>query len=452
MIFSEVIPEPTPAGEFALQAERRSTWAADGLYRDGMFHGPAFQGVLSLDRIGDDGAEATLAVGSTDDFFRSDPHPAFITDPVLLDQPGQVVGLWTAECLDTAYVIFPFYLEALHLYAYPKTAERARCRARIHLIGEQRVRSDLDIIGLDERVWARLVGWEDRRFDLPRAFHRFLLSPQEVTLSQPWPAPVASLPSPADLLVYRLSLDDFPKDFFFAHGGLWGRVLAHLILSRRERALWRSLRSPELRRIEWLLGRVAAKDAVREHVRRRHAMALCPADVEILPDENGRPLVRGSWVERLPCAPTVSLSHSGGVAVAAVGLGEAGAAVGVGIDIERVGHMRDEAEGVAFTPPEQELLSSVRQAAPDEWPLRLWCAKEAAAKALGHGLRGGPQALVVQALDASRGMVHLVPAGELARRAQERNTDSTLTAFTVREDGLIAAVCLGGVERPTTEK
>lgn len=420
LVFAEALPEPPPAGEFALTAAGPSRWTPERLYEDGMFHGPAFRGIVAMDEVGEDGATATLAVKPARGLLRSQPDPAFLTDPVLLDQPGQVVGLWTAERLETGYVIFPFALEALHLYAHPPADEQLACRARIALIGEQRVRSDLDIVGPDGRLWARFVGWEDRRFDLSRDFHRLLLAPAEVTLSRPWPALAAHSPG---LLVRRLGPADFPKDFFTAYGGLWTRVLAHLVLSRSERALWHALRLPERRRLEWLLGRLAAKDAVRAHVRERLGLTLSPAEVEILPDENGRPMVQGIWTEQLPRAPRVSISHTAGLAVAAVGDSD-----GVGVDVERLGHLTEAAEAMAFSAEERELLAGLRQDAAAEWPLRLWCAKEAAAKALGRGLAGGPQALTVANVEAAAGLARVVAHG----KAQ--------TAFTLRDGDLIAAV------------
>src|SRR5262249_14610087 len=153
-------PEPPVAGAFPLQDERPSQWTLEGLYRDFMFHGAAFRGVVSMDRWGKDGAEATLQVLPATDLLRSTPQPAFVTDPVLLDQPGQVVGFWMAEPLDSGYVVFPFLVEALHLYGpAPSASTRVTCQARIALVGGQQVRSDLDIIGPDGRVVARFIGW-----------------------------------------------------------------------------------------------------------------------------------------------------------------------------------------------------------------------------------------------------------------------------------------------------
>ena len=57
---------------------------------------------------------------------------------------------------------------------------------------------------------------------------------------------------------------------------------------------------------------------------------------------------------------------------------------------------REGFESVAFTPEEHSLLSSL-DAPTEEWFLRLWCAKEAVAKATGRGLVGGPGGLKIQA-------------------------------------------------------
>jgi phosphopantetheine--protein transferase-like protein len=253
------------------------------------------------------------------------------------------------------------------------------------------------------------------------------------------------LPEGEELQARQLSLDAFPNDFFTAHGGIWQQVLVHLVLSRRERDIWHSLRTPESRRLEWLLGRVVAKDAVRQHLKQRYDLVLCPADIEILPDDDGRPVCQGVWTDQLPGVPILSLSHTSGVAMAVAG--DCSAGVGVGVDIEHVGRMSEDMEGLAFTSEEQELLSSVRNANSDDWPLRFWCAKEAVAKALGKGMVGGPRALVVKSLDDSTGAVRVKLDGEMARRRPEFN--NTLIAHTAREGDLIVATAL--CERSTYE-
>jgi phosphopantetheinyl transferase len=295
------------------------------------------------------------------------------------------------------------------------------------------VRSDLAVFGSDDRIRLRIAGWEDQRFDLPDPFFRFVFSsPRERVLSEPWSTP--TLPLPQGFHARHLSLEGYPDGFFTASGGIWRRVLAHAVLSRRERKLWLSLETPEPRRLEWLLGRVAAKDAVRQHLKQRYDFLLCPADVEILPDEHGRPVVQA--IGGVPIVPIVSLSHAKGVAVAVVGDGSA--ADGVGIDIEPVGRLDATVSSLAFTPDEQALLSALNVADRDGWPLRLWCAKEAVSKALGQGLVGGPHGVVVESFDADTGSVHVHLAGQMAGQFPAENGDS-IAAYTVLDRGLIVA-------------
>jgi phosphopantetheinyl transferase len=440
MLMAEAYPAPPARAPLALAGERPSRWAPGDLYRHGMFHGPAFRGVVSMDRWGEDGAEATLQTRPAADLFASTRQPSLITDPVLLDQPGQVVGFWTAEHLERGFVVFPSHLEALHLYAAPSSApQRLTCQARIALVGEQQVRSDLDVVDGSGRLVARLVGWWDRRFDLPRDFVRFLYAPGEATLGRPWPAPMAARSGAPGLEAWRLGLDDFPEGFFTSHGGVWQRALAYAVLSRKERELWRGLRTPESRRVEWLLGRVLAKDALRATLQRLYGLRLAPADVEILPDPEGRPVAAGAWTSQVPRVPILSVSHADGVAVALVG--DAEAAAGVGVDVERALPMAGDAQRLAFTTGEQALLTSLGAGGEDVWPLRLWCAKEAVAKALGLGLLGGPRALVAEHLDAENGTVRLRLSGEMAARLPAVN-GRTLVAHTSRDSGLVVATSL----------
>jgi 4'-phosphopantetheinyl transferase EntD len=436
MLLAEAYPAPPAAGTFALADERPSRFSPGDLYREVMFHGPAFRGVANLDRWGRDGATATLRTLPADGLFASTRQPAFVTDPVLMDQPGQVVGMWTADHLDRGFVVFPFHLEALHLFAPPPPAGRTlQCQARIALVGEQQVRSDLDVVD-GERVIARLAGWWDRRFDLPSEFVRFLYTPSSAALGRPWPAPLAGWSGAEAFEAWRLGTDDFPENFLTSHGGVWQRALARAVLGRQERERWQALRVPEPRRVEWLLGRVVAKAALRAWLEKHHGLKLAPADLEILPDANGRPVPSGAWTRGLPHVPVLSLAHANGIAVAVAGPGEA--AAGVGVDLEHAAQVSDDAGRVAFSDDERALLAA---AGGDEWPLRLWCAKEAAAKALGLGLAGGPRALVATALDAAAGTVTLRVAGEVAERLPAAD-GRTVVSHTARERDLVVASSL----------
>ncbi len=438
---------PPPAGAFPLRSARASRWENDRLYKDGMFHGPAFQGVVSMDRWGEDGAEATLQVPEKRSHFADRREPAYVTDPVLLDLPGQVVGFWTAEHLDRGYVVFPFRLERLDLYGpRPVEGERFACRAKIALAGEGQVRSDLDVVAGDGTLRARLGGWWDRRFDLPRSFARLLLAPLEAELGEPWPLETGGVFNLEDYRGCQIDSAAFPDSFFTAHDGFWAEVLARAVLGLRERQQWKDLTLPAPRRLEWLFGRVAAKGAARRLLEERHGISVRPADVEIVKDEAGRPGLDGAWSASIPRPLFLSISHSGGVAVAVAGAagGIPGGAEGhgIGVDMERLGRTRDEFADAAFTAEEQGLFSGFAEAERAEWALRCWCAKEAVAKALGRGFMGNPRNLIARRLDVNTGSVVVAMSPTMAE-AHPSLGGGAIAAMTWREKDRIygASTC-----------
>jgi phosphopantetheine--protein transferase-like protein len=412
VVFGESGLDRLQAGEFPLQSERPSRWSPDRLYPEVMFHGPSWQGVASVDRTGEDGTEGTLRVLPTDHFFRSIPHPRFLTDPLLLDAAGQLVGFWTAEHLETGFHVFPFRVEAVHIYGTTlRQGELVQGRARVALMGEWQVRSDIDIVGPDGRLLMRLIGWWDRRFDLPDKFYRLRTSPQAALLSTPWPAPVAGFSAPEAFTCCLL--DELSRDLLEVSGNIWQCALAHLVLNRRERETWRSLNGPEGHRSAWLLGQAAAKDAVRLFLKRRYGVELCPADIDISADAHERPRARGAWVEKLERVPVVSIAHADGIAVAVAG--DDGQCHGIGIDIERLRRLEEGFENNAFTARERGLLSSLDASVREEWSLRLWCAKEAVRKAIGRGIARGPRTLEIDDFEIRTGSVEIALSGELIK-------------------------------------
>jgi phosphopantetheinyl transferase/acyl carrier protein len=446
MVFASARPAPEPAPPFMLRGGRPSRWLPSQLYTRGMFHGPAFQAVVSIDQWGEDGAVATLRVPSFDRFLRSHQAPAFIAEPVILDAAGQLIGFWTMEHLETGFVVFPYRLEALDFYGPPLTPfEEVSCRARSVLMDGGRVRSDIEIVDCADQVRMRLVGWEDRRFNLSRQFYDFTLNPGAVRLSEPWKTPLGRFDGDGRYHCRRIG--SFAEGFFEAHYGFWEKVLAYLVLNRAERRVWQGMTGPKRRRVEWLLGRVAAKEAVTTLIQERFGLALCPADVEIGNDERGRPVVRGVWLSALrgnESSIAVSISHAAGMAVAIAGLIEPGGPIGgIGVDVEPV-HRRDQGFAeLAFSSAEQRLLADLDGDGEEAWALRLWCAKEAAGKALGYGLVDGPQGIVVRRVDPHTGIVQVGLSGEMAHRFPAMNGHE-ITAFTAREGELVVASVVGG--------
>jgi acyl transferase domain-containing protein len=431
--FGQARPAAPQLPVFAPRGARASAWTPDRLYRDGMFHGPAFQVVRSIDAHGEDGNTATLVAPAPRGLFADGDAPDLLTEAVLLDAAGQVLAFWAKEHCGAQFDFFPFRVEAIRIFQPPPPpGVPVRCDVRASLSGSQQTTCDIDLVDANGRAIYRIEGWEDRRFELPRALLQLRIAPREAMLATPWDAAIAGLPDAAGLACCRI--DSIPEELIEANHGIWAQMLAHLVLGRRERALWAALAGPVKRRHEWLLGRAAAKDALRRLLLARHGVVVPAADVEILPDAYGRPEVHGAWRDRLGVSPVVSLAHTGGVAVALAALdGRA-----LGIDIERISARAEGFEAVAFGPDEHRLLSTLDADAQREWRLRFWCAKEAVGKALGRGLAHGIRALQVTGAGVGDGAVRLRLADSLEAEfpAMARRD---LVTFTTREGDYVSS-------------
>jgi phosphopantetheinyl transferase len=211
------------------------------------------------------------------------------------------------------------------------------------------------------------------------------------------------------------------EDFCAQSGAICLRIIAHALLGPVERDEWRALQVPVRRKREWLFGRGALKEAVRAWVMERSGHLLYPSDILVSHDERGAPMVSGWWCDTLTPSPQVSLSHTASRCL--VGVAPAGQALGV--DLEELGRIRKpELLATWLAPQEAALVTGLSGPALDERLLRLWCAKEAASKALGIGLQGRPEAFVVSALDAAFDnlLVSHVQGNVEAKVAREANT------------------------------
>jgi 4'-phosphopantetheinyl transferase len=143
-----------------------------------------------------------------------------------------------------------------------------------------------------------------------------------------------------------------------------------------ERARLAQLRVAK-RRADWRLGRWTGKRAVAA------ALGIAAERVAVIAAAGGAPL---ALLDGVPAPLAISLSHAGGRGLCAV----AAAGVAVGCDLEVVAPRASAFAGDYFTAAEQVLAGG------DPRRVTLvWCAKEAALKALGEGLREDPRAVEV---------------------------------------------------------
>jgi acyl transferase domain-containing protein/phosphopantetheinyl transferase len=337
-------PWPIPADE------RVPELAASRLYSDRwMFHGPRFQGVSELTGIGQRHVRAVLTT------------PA--APGALLDNVGQVFGYWVMTTLPERTVVFPMHLGRIRFHGpHPEPGTRVDCSVRVTRITDTTVVADAQL-SIDGTVWAEFTDWTDRRFDSNPDTVAVERTPERATLSKI---------QPGGWMLLREYWSDVASR----------ELIMRNHLGRAERDYYEKV--PLRGRRQWLLGRIAAKDAVRTWLWAHGSGPLFPAEVAIGNDAQGKPFVRGE----LP-AIEVSLAHSADLAVAMA------RPAGCGIDIEEVVERAPGAVFIALGNAERALLGSLTPRT--FWFTRFWAAKEAAAKADGTGLDGAPRRFVVTA-------------------------------------------------------
>jgi acyl transferase domain-containing protein/phosphopantetheinyl transferase len=380
VLLSQALPAAPPPQAWSDKPERPIAVTADAdLYRLGMFHGPRLRGVKHLRRWADDAIEADMEVLPVNDYFAFTAQPQLQTDAALLDAVGQLAGYWLAEQHGWTLSCFPFRVVRYVQYGLPlPPGTRVLGRARLQRtpVG---LEAHFDIIGPDGQVFARLEGWQDRVFEMPERFVSYRSDPQRQSMSQPFPVARAGM-------AVRV-LTALPENFLTMGFAIWMRVLAYMVLGTEERQQFYALPATGTRREEWLMGRIAAKETLREWIRHTLGRSVAAADIEIQPDASGRPQARCTLLSGV-ALPAISISHSRRWAAAAITVTPQCA---IGVDYQRLAGVNfDSLLAGGFDPSE---TASFRVAPAAEQPrlaVALWSAKEAAAKASGHGLGGRP--------------------------------------------------------------
>ncbi|WTX86358.1 polyketide synthase dehydratase domain-containing protein [Streptomyces sp. NBC_00637] len=372
-------PQPPAAWPIDPGAERTPDHTAAQLYDERwMFHGPAFQGVTELTAIGDRHVRGVITTPSA--------------PGALLDNVGQILGYWIMATRTERTVVFPVGMREMRFHgSHPSPGTAVGCLVRITSLTDAFLEAEVQLT-VRGRVWAQIHGWQDRRFDndpKTRPVERF---PEHHTLSETRPGGWQLLherwPDLASReLIMRNSLGGVERSQYAQH-------------------------APRGRR-QWLLGRIAVKDAVRRWLWDQGEGPVFPAELRVRNDDAGRPYVTGVHGRVLP-ALDVSLAHCAEAAVAIVRPHTPGP--GPGIDIEEVADRAPETLAAALGDGELRLLRELSAGSGDSealWFTRFWTAKEAVAKAEGTGFDGRPRDFAV--LDATPAGDRLTVAGRLER-------------------------------------
>ena len=342
-----VAPQLTP--DIGKQLEISIT--PEQIYEGHMFHGPGYQGIRQVTGIGDKGINGIIAGGAG--------------KGSLLDNAGQLFGLWLQLTLPKDRIAFPVKIKEITFYQPLEDQHGSfECTCVLTELNDEFATADF-VMKRDGEVWATLSGWQNRRLEIDEPLWAVSMSP----------------------LRNRLSQEVLPGIFLFHNA--YSRVVSWDFILKRyfnqeEKKHYRSL--PPNKRKEWMISRVAVKDAVRTLINSSLHQACYPIEFAVQSDALQRPFVTGGLTEGIH----ISLAHKDLEAVAIA------AHSSVGIDIELIAERSEGFMSLSFTEAERLLLQG-RDVA--EWSTRFWVAKEAYGKMLGQGLKGNPKAYEVRAVN-----------------------------------------------------
>lgn len=376
--------------------------SASAIYDDRwMFHGPAFRGIEKLVHCG-----SNHILGK----IRSLPLPG-----ATLDNMGQLIGYLVMLRLEDRSLAFPQRIAKIEIYSdAPPVGTLIDCL--VHSLMPNELSVDADVhASVDSRPWLTIKQWSDHRFSLDSKLQSSTYFPERY--------PVAAISEDGWTWLSEPWSDASSRE-----------LLSHYQLAKSEREHYRTLKT--YRQRQWLLGRIAAKDAVRDLLWKSGESDIYPAEIIIKNDGNGAPFAKGQHGRSLPPLH-LSIAHVEGFAVALCRTREF-APGGVGIDTEQLRRVDKDLVMSSLTPAEADMI---RRAAKDSADLdllfwRFWTAKEAVSKLDGLGLRYTPAEIVVTSIDGmmlqlSRHRSEGIETRHAVASSLHRSSDSSDASFVV---------------------
>ncbi|MFA9189284.1 4'-phosphopantetheinyl transferase superfamily protein [Flavobacterium magnesitis] len=319
------------------------------IYDMHMFHGEKYQGITEVSKVGTKGIVGKIkgngGKGS------------------LLDNAGQLFGLWLQLTLTKDRIAFPVKIKDIEFFGDMHDQDGIfECTCSLTEMNDEFAIVDI-LLTRNGKVWCKISGWQNRRLEIDAALWNISMSP----------------------LYNRLSEEIAPQVFFFHQAysrvASWDFVLKRYFNQAEKQHHQKLLPN---KRKSWMVSRVAVKDAVRNLLKQEKNHPCFPITFEIGSDEAGKPYLIGDMTKNIH----ISLAHKG---KDAVGIAQSGKPVGIDMEIieERSSGFYD----LVFTDNELVLLKGKDQA---EWTTRFWVAKEAYGKFMGTGLKGNPKRLEVE--------------------------------------------------------
>jgi hypothetical protein len=312
LVLADRYPDPPDPRPFRLTDEQPCRSTVEDLRRN-MFHGPLFRMIRSLGRTGREGIEGTLEVQPRTGWFRSNPDPRVVLDPVLVDAAMHILGAWHLEQPDwTGRILLPFEVTSVEFFGpTPPVGSSLVVRGHNEQESARHYRHGLEVFAPDGRLWLRMTGAGYWRFYLPFGHVNFFGPKDEYFLSRDWPETVPprgegapprrchALEPPADL-----------KQPVLRAAG------ARVTMTPRELAEFRGWKGTDAELNDWFFGRMLAKDAVRAAWAEKHGERMFPADIETEADSAGRVVCRPRGAAGPEALPPVTVAVADGVVAA----------------------------------------------------------------------------------------------------------------------------------------
>ena len=398
-VLAEEPAEPVAFTPSELSRAREVHWAPSDIYPDRLFSGKLLQAIRAADRWSEAGLDYEVEVPPAEEALVFTRVPQWALNPQLLAAVTDGFTLWRSHRRFEGAFSFGFRLRRLVMHTPPpQEGTRLHCYLRTTGVTPRSVLADIHVSDGNGNLVMELRGYEELAERVPPEYRQLLLEPAQTFLTSS--LPVSALGSPATI-VSSAVVSDVPYPLFERNEELWLKTVSQIVLNHDERREFAEMPGAVSRRTEWLFGRITAKEAVRRFLAENYQARWSDADVQIWPDDSGKPCPIGEWGDHLTTRIDLSIAHTSRFVVAVVA-----ANARVGIDVEALGrNLSDEFTNGVFTPDEREL--AVRAVDAPSATIRFWCAKEAVSKALGTGIRYSPKGLVVESFQAETGEMSL---------------------------------------------
>ena len=394
-VLAEELPGGVPSSVDALSRPRSVHWSGRDIYPLRLCYGKRLRGIQFVEAWSESGLDYEVTVPPLADNVAVTRFPVWTVNPLLLATVTSGFALWRSHERFAGAFSFPFRMRRLDVFgAMPDEGASLNCYLRLTGVTPKSQVSDVFVTDGNGMELMRITGWEELTERVPAEYCDLILQPAITFLTEAVDPEFLGGPATE---ISSAFITDIPYPIFERNEELWLKTLSHIILNASERREFAAMTGSTSRRTEWLFGRVAAKEAVRRFLKDNYQARWSDADVQIWPDDSGKPHALGAWSDYLTTKIDIAIAHTSQFVVAI-----AAANARVGVDVESCNRdLSEEFTNGVFTPEELDLATLAANSS--QAVIRFWCAKEAVSKALGTGIRYSPREMTVTAYQPDTG-------------------------------------------------